>query len=83
VAAEVGSVEETEPVAAEVDSVEEIDAFEVHIEPELLNLEGEAPQFHRPGGPAPGGQAWWAMVGFQEDPVLGLRCRIEVHRGYV
>jgi hypothetical protein len=83
VAAEVDSVEETEPAADEVDLIEEIDAFEAHIEPELLNLEGEAPQFHRPGGPAPGGQAWWAMVGFQEDPVLGLRCRIEVHRGHV
>jgi hypothetical protein len=78
----VDSVEETELVADEMDLIEEIDAFEVHIEPGFSNLEGDAPQFRRLGGSAPGGQAWWGMVGFQEDPVLGLRRQMEVHRGY-
>jgi hypothetical protein len=93
VAAEVGSVEGTEPVAAEIGSVEEtesaaevglveeIDAFEVPNEPEPSNLGGEVPQFHHPGGSAPGGPVWWEMVGFHEDPVLGLRRQIEVHCG--
>jgi hypothetical protein len=69
--------EEIEPViagtssGAEVTALEVQDPLEVQNEPELPDLEvGEAT--------STSSLAWWGTVGSQEDPVLGLRHRIEV-----